>query len=357
MSGKTFDVGGKASLATLEGWQTYVRADPKKPKALTRAQYDALSPSQRATYDSARTTYHRGIESIETEQMRAAHDKMTSYAEGSAGAPPVARTGVMLNGMPRVGKTTIGVSWAKKAERALRAEYGWGRTSAGAQFVPVFYGIVGFGSGTRAMMRKFLDFYGQPWKEGWDVGVLTGHFADMVHRCGTQYILLDQMQNLDLSRQGDKAVSAHLKELMDTCPATFFGMGVGLETTGLFTEGRRTEHHALAQIAGRFNLHPVAAAEIETEDGRAQWERLLRTFESKTMLLDARQGDLCAELADYIYLRTGGVTGEVMDLLRRGANEAITSGGPERITRKVLSRVSLSHRATTDDADAEEYVA
>ncbi len=259
--------------------------------------------------------------------------------------------------MPRVGKTTIGVSWAKKAERELRAEYGWGRTSAGAQFVPVFYGLVGKDGGTRVMMRKFLDFYGQPWKAGWDTAVLTERFADIVHRCGTQYILIDQMQNLDLSRQGDRRVSAHLKELMDTCPATFFGMGVALETTGLFTEGLRKEHAAHAQIAGRFDLHPVVAADITTDTGRAQWTSLLRTFESKTLLLDSRPGDLCAELSDYIYARTGGVTGEVMDLLRRGANEAIRGSGPERITRTVLGGVSLSRRATLDAKPVDDETA
>lgn len=347
MTGKVFDVGAKSSLATLEGWQAYVRTDVKKPKALDRARYDALPPSHRTAYDKARMTYHRGIEAIETAQMRQAHAKMTSYAEGSAGAPPVARTGVMLNGMPRVGKTTIGTSWARKEERALRAEYGWGRTSTGAQFVPVFYGIVGMGDGPVAMMRKFLDFYAQPWKEGWGKSTLTGLFADMVHRCGTQYVLLDQMQNLRLSRVGDQAVSAHLKELMDTCPATFYGMGVGLETTGLFTEGLFKEEHPLAQIAGRFDLQPVTAA-ANTGPHRAEWVSLLRTFESKVMLLDARPGDLCAELEQYVHDRTGGVTGEVMDLLRRGANEAIRGDGPERMTRDVLDRVSLSYRATQD---------
>lgn len=107
---KTFQVTGKESLATLQGWQDYVRAEPKRPKVYTRAAYERLTPEHRTTYDALRVGYHRSVDAIETAEMRRAHEKMTSYALGSADAPPVARTGVMLNGLPRIGKTTIGVS-------------------------------------------------------------------------------------------------------------------------------------------------------------------------------------------------------------------------------------------------------
>ena len=341
---KIFQVGDKTSLATAEGWAAYVKDDPRRPKPLTRSKYEELSSSERNAYDEARMKYHRSIGAIQTVQLQQAHAKMTSYSQGAQDAPPIARNGLMLSGPPRVGKTTIGVTWAKAFERELRVEHGWERTSSGALFLPVAYNILGMNAGTRGMMRGFLDFYGLRYKQAWGTDELTKHFADMAHRCGTQVVLIDQMQNLELSRQSDQEVSAHIKNLTDTCSATFYGMGVALETTGLFTEGKLHEHHAHAQIAGRFDLHQITAAQIGEASLDRQWTSFLRTVESKLMLFNAQPGDLCAELREYIYRRTGGVTGEVMDLLRRGANEAMT-GREERMTLEVLNRVRLSHLA------------
>lgn len=338
---------------TLTAWRPFVQTTPVRPATPTRSAYTSHPEAQRRAFDDARKRYHRGLSDIETRQMTEAHREIDSMVEGNDGCPATARSGLIVNGLPFLGKSTIVLRWGSRFERKLRADVGltWDtRTSEGETYAPVVYVILGDGEGPKGLCQKIMRFFGAPYRGCWDEGELTARIHDLTVSCGTRVLLIDQMQNLQMRNKSARQTAAHLKELMDVLPTTMIGAGVQMETTGFFTEGHSPAEQELAQIGSRFHAYNINATDIRTTQGRADWESLLATVGDRFVLLSKRDGDL-PSLADYLHARTGGVTGELMDLLRRGANEAV--GGTERITGDLLDGITLSHHAQGDMPAAE----
>ena len=359
----TFQVPEKASLATKEGWRAYVDRKAREPQRLSKEMYAKLSDEAKERYDDLRVEAHRGITEIRTPAMCRVHDELDSRLRGANGLAPIARTGVFVSGPPRNGKTTTGIVYGREYERRMRARFTAERTSEGWEFLPTAYLIAGRRSGSRVFMRKALDFYGQPWKSDWSTETLTKRFVELAHLCGTQLVILDQLQNWDFKHQGDQEVSAHFKELVDTCGFTILGLGIDLENSGFFSEGRGRADITLSQNGGRFSLVPVGPMSLQSEETTKEWIAFLRTIEQRLLLFDAQPGDLARNLYEYIWLRTRGVIGETMDLLLRGANRAIDwhrcgQLSEERITEEVLETITLSRVAEVEAgrAFADEFV-
>lgn len=329
----------------LTAWRSYARTTLVRPASVTRSAYAAGSEERRQAFDAARLRYHRGLSDIETRQMRDTHQEINSRVDGNDGCAPTARTGLVLNGMPFLGKSTIVLRWGSQFERGLRTQLGvdWdARTSEGATFAPVVYVILGDSDGPKGLCQKIMRFFDEPYREAWDEGELTARIQNLTVACGTRVLLIDQMQNLQMRNRSARQTAAHLKELMDVLPVTIIGAGVQMEQTGFFSEGHTPAQQEVAQVGRRFGTYNINANDISTAQGREDWESLLATIGDRLVLLSKRDGDLPA-LADYLHARTDGVTGDLMDLLRRGANEAV--GGTERITLELLDRISLSQRA------------
>ncbi len=334
--------GGPVNLAA---WTHYAQTPLVRPAAVTRSAYNSAPEDRRHAFDTARRRYHRGLSDIKTRQMQEAHAEIDSRVDGNDGCPPTARTGLILNGLPFLGKSTILLRWGSQFEKDIRDDLGvdWNaRTSEGALFVPVVYVILGDSDGPKGLCQKIMRFFGEPYREAWDEGELTDRIQRLTVRCGTRVLLIDQMQNLQMRNRSARMTAAHLKELMDVLPVTMIGAGVRMETTGFFTEGHTPAQQELAQIGSRFCTYNIGPHDITTPEGRSDWESLLATVGEKLVLLNKRHGDLPA-LADYLYARSAGVTGDLMDLLRRGANAAI--GSTERITAALLDDITLSQRA------------
>lgn len=334
--------GGPVNLAA---WRSFVQGTLVRPATVTLSAYSSRPEGQRRAFDEARLRYHRGLSDIETRQMSEAHAEIDTLVNGNDGCPATARSGLIVNGLPFLGKSTIVLRWGSRFEQKLRAEggYTWEtRTSEGATFAPVVYVILSDGEGPKGLCQKIMRFFGEPYRDKWDEGELTSRIQDLTVACGTRVLLIDQMQNLQMRNRSARQTAAHLKELMDVLPTTMIGAGVQMERTGFFTEGHTPGEQELAQIGSRFRAYSIKANDIRTRQGRSDWESLLATVGDRLVLLSKRDGDLPA-LADYLHDRTGGVTGELMELLRLGANDAV--GGTERITKSVLDRVRLSYRA------------
>lgn len=344
--GNTVKVVSKGGPVTLEAWRDHAQRTPNRPKMPPRTQYDKASTAERAAFDALRLSYNRGLSDIETPQMTIAHRDMTSRADGSDGCPPTARTGLIVNGESNLGKSTILVRWGKQFEVGLRASLGvdWdARTELGGIFVPVVYVILGRDEGPKGLCQKMLHFYGQP-HAGMTVDVMTRQLQQLAVVCGTRTVLIDQMQNLQMANKSGLQTAMHLKELMDILPITVFGAAVRIDETRFFSD---------AQIAGRFGVTEIGACTLDDQpdrrgqSGAAAFRGLLETVHAELLLFDKQKNDM-ALLAPEIHRRTQGVTGDIMDLLRRGANEAI--GREERLTRSVLDRVELSRRATAESS-------
>lgn len=341
----TIPIETRGGPVTLLAWRHMLKKQVIRPVTITRSQYAGASEDKQRTYDVARKKYHRGISNIQTRQMILAHDRIDLRVEGNDGCAETARSGVVLSGMPLVGKSTIMLNWGRRFELDLREEYAveWeARTSDGATFVPVIHVILGDGDGPKRLCQKIMNFFGEPYVDAWGEGRLTDHIHRLTTSCATRVLLIDQMQNLKMANRSAQQTAAHLKELMDVLPVTVIGAGVRMELTGFLTEGNAPAQQDIAQTGGRFSKHPINAYETDTPQGRRDWRDLIGTVGQRLVLL-AHHGEDVPALSDYLFERTGGVTGDLMDLLRLGANRAI--GTTERITRDVLDEVPLSARS------------
>jgi hypothetical protein len=97
------------------------------------------------------------------------------------------------------------------------------------------------------------------------------------------------------------------------------------------------------QTASRWTRLEVAPFGIDTDEGRADWQSLIKSTERQVVLAHARPGML-TNLADYLFARTSGHIGSFFSLINRGACEAIQSG-EEDITRDLLDDVPIDEEA------------
>jgi hypothetical protein len=97
------------------------------------------------------------------------------------------------------------------------------------------------------------------------------------------------------------------------------------------------------QTASRWTRLGVAPFEIGTDEGRAEWQSLVKSTERQVVLAHARPGML-TRLADYLFARTSGHIGSFFSLVNRGACEAIQSG-EEDITRDLLDDIPIDEEA------------
>lgn len=355
-AGNVVPIRSRGGPVNLTAWRAYATATLTKPPTITATAYQNATDSKRAEYDLARARYHRGLSSIVTRQMQQAHDKIDNLLRGSDGCHQTARTGLVLNGLPFLGKSTILLAWGKRFEHDVRVEEGVtmdARTSDGALFVPAVYVILGENDGPKGLCQKLMRFYDEPYRDSWNESELTARLHRLTVSCGTRVILIDQMQNLRMANRSAQQTAEHLKILMDTLPVTVIGAGVDMDSTGFLTEGRRRSHADLAQTAYRFQRFDIVANDFTTRQGREDWEALVNTVGDRLILLRKRSGELVG-LADYLHERTGGITGQLMDLLRQAANSAL--GNEERLTRDVLDRIEISRPAANDHPTAEDDV-
>ena len=82
----------------------------------------------------------------------------------------------------------------------------------------------------------------------------------------------------------------------------------------------------LAQTSRRTTVLTMEPYLLKTESQRRDWRTLPTTIEQRLILGDKRIGMLAEELSDYLYERSTGHIGSLMDLIRRGCVRAIRTG-------------------------------
>ena len=243
----------------------------------------------------------------------------------------------MLTAYPGLGKTTLAVAYGAEFHRRQADLYG-STTPAGDQRIPV--ASIGRTSNTtmRSLNSMLCRFYGHPGAERGNATQLGNRAADCVLSCLTKLVIVDDVHFLDMNRRDGREVANHFKWLSNQFPVTFLFVGVGLRERGLLTEGLTASDSAMAQTARRWTTLSLAPFEIQTDQGRRTWRRLLLAIERDLVLADKHPGMLADNLADYLYARTTGHFASLMILIARGCRRAIRSG-TERLTAEVLDGV------------------
>ncbi len=100
----------------------------------------------------------------------------------------------------------------------------------------------------------------------------------------------------------------------------------------------------LEQTTRRTTTLQMLPYQIETERERRQWRTLLATIEERLVLGSKRPGMLADDLSDYLFMRSTGHIGSLMELIRRGCVKAIRTGA-ETLNGKLFDSIKIDGAA------------
>jgi len=151
---------------------------------------------------------------------------------------------------------------------------------------------------------------------------------------GTLLLGFDEAQNMARSTRTLEDAKNLLRKLSQDLRATQIYSGIELRANGLLAD---TSGRQLGERIRIIQLHPYSAAGPNV---RELWRETLDSFEDGLCLIGHEPGTL-RELAQFLYNRTGGVMGELSNLLRAAAVELIRGHALERTGREQLTETLL----------------
>jgi hypothetical protein len=340
---------GAAPLSTKEGWRELVDLPGSvRPQTPTLARYRAADSAWRQDFDELRLAHIGNFGPIQ-DVYTMVHEQAVRVWRLNCGRKRGLNYGAAIDGSPANGKTTALQEIGRTIEAMRRAGLpGVTITRSGGEFIPVVYVSLHEKPTTKNFNKLLLHFYGHPARGSADTGDLTDAVTELIRRCATTLVLVDDIHFLDFRRKDDTDTNNHLKKLINECRSTtFLYAGVDLVENGWLVEGKG-RRHADAQTAGRMKRLPAAPFVLDRDncESSQRWQSLLATFESELVLLDAQPGDVYFELAEYVHVRTGGKIGPISQLLREGAFLAVEYG-QERITEALLDEIVLDDHSET----------
>ncbi len=332
----------RLTLARKEGWRLLAMTPARtQPEQLDVRQLRGLPDAERQRYDERRKQWHANL-TLNTPQLARVHDDIWDIVDANRQDGDRVKGAPAIDAHPGLGKTTAANSFGRVFHRqqfALQGE----TTQAGHEHIPVCR--IGLTATTtmKSLQEAFLEFYGHPRKTG-TTDQLRSVALDCVLSCDTKLVIIDDVHFLDMTRRDGLTVTNHLKSLANDFPVTFLFVGVGLRERGVFNEGLTTSDAALAQTGRRWTRLTMAPFEIGTRQGRREWRQVLLGIEQALVLAGKHPGMLAEELSDYLFARSTGHIGSLMDLLNRGAARTIRTGA-ERLTKDLLDTIKIDEAA------------
>ena len=316
----------RAPATTLEGWRSFISADPSELALLSREEWEALGERDRPDYDEARIAHHAELVVVTT----------SAIAEITGEGPLLvlmnqreigARRGLIVSGDAATGKTTSLKQLGRLHELRVRARF-----PAGADRIPVVYVTCPPKGSPRKLAMEFARFLGLPLRTRANVTDIADAVCQVLIDARTDLVLVDEIHNLNHGTPAGEDLSDHLKYFTEHLPATFIYAGIDVERCGVFTGTRGR------QLAGRCGLICTGAFPY-----REEWAQLIAALEATLRLHRHEPGTLAAQ-ARYLHQRTGGMIGSLTHLIRGAAIRAIL-GGQEALTRALLDTVRFDHAA------------
>jgi hypothetical protein len=328
-------------VTTLTAWRTFVGRSPERMSLLSDDELGRLSPAGRLAYDDERCDYHAELPALNTPILNRTVTKGLLFMRLNRGQQTGTPCGLILSGVPGVGKTTAVKALGRTVEQTYRKKNPQMTGTA-----PVVYITMPTGQHPKALPAELLYFLGAPYAARTNETVLTHQACQLMTDLKTSLVIVDEVHGIDRSRASHDQQSDQLKYFMDHVPATFVLAGINVENCGFFT-GPRGE-----QLARRFTPLKAAPCDYTTIQQRQEWAKLVEGFE-QALRLRAHQPGTLVSLADYLYGLTGGYIVSLSHLIRGAAIYAILTG-VERVDKAILDVVELDHAATAEAAAREE---
>jgi len=339
------------TLSRKEGWREFVNAPRRtRPDALSKSAIRRLSPAAADIYAQRRADWHNNLGPFRTAQLAAVHDSLWDLLDASTQDGNHAKNAIALDGYPGLGKTLAVESFAAEFHaREIRRHGEF--TEAGDERWPVCR----IGMRGNTSMKDFnvalCDFYAHPVKRRGTTEQLGQQALDDVLSCGTRLIIIDDLHFLHWQKNSGIEISNHFKYIANEFPVTLLSIGIGLSERGVLMEDLCStidnadyQDLVLQQTTRRtvmLEMHPFGLASV---DERRQWRTLLTTIEERLVLGAKRPGMLADELSEYLYARSTGHIGSLMELIRIGCVRAIRTG-TEALDKKLFDSFKIDSAA------------
>src|SRR5689334_807646 len=272
----------RASTTTLEGWRSFVHADPSEFTLLPHDKWEVLDEGERRDYDDARIAHHAELVVVSTSaiaEITSEGQMLVLMNQREIGA----RRGLIVSGDAATGKTTAIKQLGRLHELRVRA-----RCPAGDGRIPVVYVTCPPKGSPRKLAMEFARFRGLPLQTRANVTDIADAVCQVLIDARTDLVLVDEIHNLN-----------HGTPAGEDLPATFIYAGIDVERCGVFTGTRGR------QLAGRCEL--ICTGPFPYRD---EWAQLIAALEATLRLHRHEPGTLPAQ-AKYLHQRTGGMIGSL----------------------------------------------
>lgn len=331
------------SLGRKEDWQAFVNAAPRTaPPMLSCAELAALTPSAKASYDRSRRDWHANLGVLRTPLLIDIHEHLWDVLDSNVHDGNRIKGAVAVEGAAGVGKSTAVELFAKEFHLREITQHG-PRTEEGHERWPVCRVTLSGHPTMRDLNLSLLQFFAHP-------GIRRGNAANFARRaletflaCQVRLLIIDDIHFLQWKASEGVQVSNHLKFIANEFPVTLLMVGVGLENSSLFTEGRSPSDAVLAQTARRTTRLTLRRFDAATTTGLRQWNAVLRAIDDRLVLARHHPGTL-PQISDYLFARSSGHMGSLMTLINRAASRAIRTG-VEALTDEVLEATRIDEAA------------
>jgi hypothetical protein len=341
------------TLSRKEGWRDYVEAPKRvRPEELSRSQIRRLSDAAADTYNQRRGYWHNNIGPLRTPQLAALHEDLWDIMDSSTQDGNHAKGAVAIDGYPGLGKTWAAEAFAKefhKREIGRHGEF----TAAGDERWPVCRIGMRGNTSMKDFNAALCDFYAHPGdrRGNKNINQLARKALDCVCSCETRLLIIDDLHFLHWQRSGGVEISNHFKYVANEFPVTLLFIGIGLGDRGVLMEdlcstleGAGYSDIVLEQTARRTTMLEMRPYGLQNDKERRQWNALLATVEERLVLGSKRPGMLVEDLSEYLYERSTGHIGSLMELIRRGCARAVRTG-TETLSRTVFDSFKIDSAA------------
>jgi hypothetical protein len=325
------------------------RKPPVLPDPLSKSELSHLTEDARVDY-TRRLRAGLRRQPLTSPIHDAVAEQMSAALQSASLDPPGARTILSLSAPYAAGKSTIVKRWAQGLHRSWLPDGDhrdlprWS-PSPGilADVIPVNYMTLLADSRGTDLYAQLLSFANAD--AGGAVRTIVQRAVNSMRRHGTRLVIIDDAHMLRTASVTGRATLNAVKHL-NTELGELGGVLVlvGANLTG----GDVVEDE---QIRGRLSQHSFDAYEIDSDSGRRDWQRFLKSCEQTLLpyLPRNQAGDFAMKHSTYLWVRTTGFVGDASRLLIDATAEALIAG--KAVDRDILGRITLSQRAKDAERD------
>jgi hypothetical protein len=175
----------RAPATTLEGWRSFISADPSELALLPREQWEALGERDRRDYDEARIAHHAELVVVTTSaiaEITGEGQMLVLMNQREIGA----RRGLIVSGDAATGKTTSIKQLGRLHELRVRARF-----PAGRDRIPVVYVTCPLKGSPRKLAMEFARFLGLPLRTRANVTDIADAVCQVLIDARTDLVLVD----------------------------------------------------------------------------------------------------------------------------------------------------------------------